>query len=288
VNNPVSTNFPNGEGQHNFDGYDNIYVAYPLEIITNNAYSIKRNVDRREFLRSYFTALTADAVEEVRNDVESFLSIMSDEPTITEVDRINRLLTSENKDGDWNYIRYKEQGRDQPTLPNGSWGYLGDNLQFSATQLKSDAQLWKKVPVGDGTYHIVSKTGKYLVPTAATATDATPPIDSNTTQPTQSWTIKASDTDGLDVIYNPTIPCQIHANKDTRLINWGYNTNGAGPRKNDAGCNFEFLLAHDTDIATPSMGTTAPTAVYDLMGRRVAHPAKGIYIVDGHKVVVND
>ena len=38
--NPVSTSFPTGAGQHNFDGFDNIYVAYPLEYITGGTYSI--------------------------------------------------------------------------------------------------------------------------------------------------------------------------------------------------------------------------------------------------------
>jgi hypothetical protein len=35
----------------------------------------------------------------------------------------------------------------------------------------------------------------------------------------------------------------MHADKKTPLVNWGYNTNGDGPRKNDAGCNFEFVEA---------------------------------------------
>lgn len=38
--NPVSTSFPTGAGQHNFDGFDNIYVAYPLDYITGGTYTI--------------------------------------------------------------------------------------------------------------------------------------------------------------------------------------------------------------------------------------------------------
>ena len=240
VNNPVSTCFPTGAGQHNFDGFDNIYVAYPLEYITNGEYSINREVNRRDYLQNYYTALTADASDEVKAAMATALNNLSAEPTTAEVDNLNFLLTiAQEGDETWCYIRYKEQGRNGPTLPNGSWGYLGDNLRFSSTQLKSDAQLWKKVPVGDGTYHIVSKTGKYLVPAST--------ISTSTTQPTQSWTIEASDTEGSDVIYNGSVPCQIHADKKTPLINWGYNSLGAGTgaRKNDAGCNFEFVEAAD-------------------------------------------
>ena len=237
VDNPVSTNFPNGEGQHNFDGFDNIYVAYPLEHITNGAYSIKRDVNRREYLREYFTALTADASDEVKAAMATALNGLSPEPTTQQIDNLYTLMAvAEEGDDTWNYIRFQEK-RSGSNFAVNSWAYLGDNLQFSATQLKSETQLWKKVPVGDGTYHLVSKTGKYLVPGST--------ISSNTTQPTQSWTIEDSDTNGLFVIYNGDVPCQVHALKTKGLTNWGYNSLGAdtGARKNDSGCNFEFVEA---------------------------------------------
>jgi hypothetical protein len=40
--NPVSTSFPTGAGQHNFDGFDNIYVAYTLEQITSGKFSLRK------------------------------------------------------------------------------------------------------------------------------------------------------------------------------------------------------------------------------------------------------
>ncbi len=239
VNNPVSTNFPNGEGQHNFDGFDNIYVAYPLEYITGGEYSIKRGVDRRAYLQNYYTALTANASDEVKAAMATALNNLSVEPTTAEVDNLNFLLTiAQEGDETWCYIRFQEK-RSGSNFAVNSWAYLGDNLQFSATQLKSDAQLWKKVPVGDGTYHLVSKTGKYLVPAST--------ISSSTTQPEKSWSIEASETAGLDVIYNASVPCQVHALKTKGLTNWGYNSlgDGTGARKNDVGCNFEFVEAAD-------------------------------------------
>ena len=237
VPNPVSTNFPNGEGTHNYDGFDNIYVAYPLEYITGNAYSIKRNVDRRAYLREYFTALTADASDEVKAAMATALNGLSPEPTTQQIDNLYTLMAvAEEGDDTWNYIRFQEK-RSGSNFAVNSWAYLGDNLQFSATQLKSDAQLWKKVSVGDGTYHIVSKTGKYLVPGST--------ISSSTTQPEKSWTIEDSETAGLSVIYNGDVPCQVHALKTKGLTNWGYNSlgDGTGARKNDSGCNFEFVEA---------------------------------------------
>ncbi|MBQ5617489.1 MAG: exo-alpha-sialidase, partial [Bacteroidaceae bacterium] len=88
--NPVSTSFPTGAGQHNFDGFDNIYVAYDLEYITGGAYSIKRDVDRRAFVRNYFNAL-ADDVDMSAGDrklLESALDKLSEQPTPKEIDAV--------------------------------------------------------------------------------------------------------------------------------------------------------------------------------------------------------
>ncbi|MBR5456132.1 MAG: DUF4091 domain-containing protein [Bacteroidaceae bacterium] len=90
--NPVSTSFPTGAGQHNFDGFDNIYVAYSLEYITNGAYSVKRNVDRRAFVQDYFTALVADAAEDVKANVADALEALSEEPTVAEIDNIYSII----------------------------------------------------------------------------------------------------------------------------------------------------------------------------------------------------
>ena len=250
VSNPHSIPFPdaNNLGTHNYDGYDNIYVAYPLEIITNGDYSIKREVSRSAYLRDYFTALAADADAEVKADVATFLSKLSDEPTITEVDRINRVLTAEESGEEWHYIRFKE-GRSGSNIAQNSWGYLTDGLRTTATQTNSNEQLWKKVPVGDGTFHIVSKNGNYLVPAGTLST--------STTQPEKSWTIDASATEGLDVIFNASVPCQVHALKTGALTNWGYNSlgDGTGARKNDSGCNFEFVSVAPLTISGAGYAT---------------------------------
>ena len=90
VNNPVSTSFPTGSGQHNFDGFDNIYVAYDLEYITNGAYSIKRDVDQRAFVRNYFNTW-ADEVDMSATDKSALataLANLSAKPTPAELDAV--------------------------------------------------------------------------------------------------------------------------------------------------------------------------------------------------------
>ena len=138
--NPVSTCFPNGEGQHNFDGFDNIYVAYPLEYITGNAYSIKRNVDRRAYLRDYFTALTADASDEVKAAMATALSALSPEPTTQQIDNLyNLMAVAEEGNETWSYIRFQEK-RSGSNIPQNAWGYLTDNLNSTPTQTKNNEQ----------------------------------------------------------------------------------------------------------------------------------------------------
>ena len=263
-NNPVSTCFPNGEGQHNFDGFDNIYVAYPLEYITGGSYTVKTTVDRRAYIRNYYTALTADASDHVKAAMAAALAALSANPTPEEIDNLNMLLAVAQEGNDtWYYISFQEK-RSGSSFAQNSWAYLGDNLQFSATQLKSDTQLWKKVSTGNGTFHIVSKTGKYIVPGSS--------ITTSTQQPANAWTIEASDTEGMDVIYNGTVPCQMHALKTKALTNWGYNSlgNGTGARKNDSGCNFVFVEAarlsditvFDADAGKVGYYTDASIAAY--------------------------
>jgi hypothetical protein len=38
----------------------------------------------------------------------------------------------------------------------------------------------------------------------------------------------------------------------------------------------------------PTANSQQPTAIYDLLGRRVANPTKGVYIVNGKKIVINN
>ena len=237
VSNPHSIPFPNADalGTHNYDGYDNIYVAYPLEIITGGSYSIKRGVNRRTYVSDYFTALTAEASDEMKSKMATALAALSTEPTIVEVDKLNLIAAAaQEAEGTWFYFRFKE-GRSGGTISQNSWGYVTDELRTAAAPVKSGSYLWQKIDAGNGKFHIKSMNGKYLVPASTLTT--------STTQPDVAWTIEASATEGLDVIFNGDIPCQVHALKTGTLTNWGWNSSGTGARKDDAGCNFVFVEA---------------------------------------------
>ena len=95
--NPVTTSFPMGEGTHNFDGFDNIYVAYDLEYITGGAYSVKNDVDRKLFLQNYFRNLVKNSTvpTNLKNEINDAINTLSTNPTTQEVDYIYQLLRSE-------------------------------------------------------------------------------------------------------------------------------------------------------------------------------------------------
>ena len=70
-------------------------MAYPLEYITDGAYTIKRDVNRRAYLQSYFTALTADATDEVKAAMATALESLSAEPTTAEIDNLYKLMAAD-------------------------------------------------------------------------------------------------------------------------------------------------------------------------------------------------
>jgi hypothetical protein len=58
-----------------------------------------------------------------------------------------------------------------------------------------------------------------------------------------------------------------------------------------AKCWKEFtniIGTNSTSIEHQELGTQSPNIIYDLRGRRVTHPEKGIYIVNGRKVLIGD
>lgn len=92
--NPVSTCFPSGEGQHNFDGFDNIYLALTIEQITSGVYKLKSDIDRGAFLRDYYTRLIAgmDIPVRSKSTVMESVNQLGANPTTDELDRITDLL----------------------------------------------------------------------------------------------------------------------------------------------------------------------------------------------------
>lgn len=75
------------------------------------------------------------------------------------------------------------------------------------------------------------------------------------------------------------------ANNSTVAANKAYlNLGAAGARAVSFILNMDDSTTAISEVATEEDDKSAP--VYDLQGRRVAQPAKGLYIVNGKKVII--
>ena len=92
----MSTSFPTGAGTHNFDGFENIYLALDLEMITGGKYSISHEVNRGEYLKTFFGALIDES--ELTTDEEAtakaLVASLTAEPAPEQIDAIYTLLAS--------------------------------------------------------------------------------------------------------------------------------------------------------------------------------------------------
>ena len=101
--------------------------------------------------------------------------------------------------------------------------------------------------------------------------------------PATGWEFKPAATEGYFVIVSGTVQFNQtnFGNQNYPVYNWGSGTNTT-----DTGCQYAFLLVGEESTPT---GITAPlsptggTAAYDLSGRRVDNPTRGLYIVNGQK-----
>ena len=171
VQNPVTTTFPNGldpwsSSTHNFDGYNNIYRAYTIEELTNNAYSLKTDVNRGDFVKTYLTAavdaslLSADSKTALKASITS----MGDEPTTAEVDAIYAELNKDPFDGKIvTFTNVQQNGDKRALYVNGSDVLsLGTTSQTAEDLGKSAQFLCEKLPNGKYTFTNIA-TNDYMI-----------------------------------------------------------------------------------------------------------------------------
>ncbi len=79
---------------HNNDGYDGIYTPISLEQITEKAYSIKRDLNRKEWLKNYFNELfeTTTVSDALKERLRQAIDHLSDNPTYEETDAIRNFF----------------------------------------------------------------------------------------------------------------------------------------------------------------------------------------------------
>lgn len=291
-NNPISTSFPTGAGQHNFDGFDNLYVAYELEYITNGEYSIKRDVDRRAFLQTYFTAIAEEATEEIKAAVSSALNALSENPTVEEIDNIYALLAgaapADKWDGKLLTLTNVQKNGTEYTL------YIDNNntLNLSttpATELGSAATfLCTKEASGKYSFYnnekklyAIWRAGKNYGYNNNSGT-----LDEyNATY--CDWSINSGSSIS-DTYY--IVSKRSDGTTDGSIIIMAAGTfdswsNGEGYSDNYSNLFRIDVIDNGTGIEH-IMENANNNSIYDLSGRQISNPTRGIYVIDGKKVLV--
>uniref|UniRef100_UPI003FEF05AF RICIN domain-containing protein n=1 Tax=Prevotellamassilia timonensis TaxID=1852370 RepID=UPI003FEF05AF len=160
----------------------------------------------------------------------------------------------------------------------------------SQTDASTQASEWKFVDRTDGTFDIVNRhDGLYISPASSNNTA----LNAVAAQPEAGWKLLDSGQSGYFIFVSDANHAEINqtkAKEGYKLYNWGYGSNTAGEyRFDDNGCWFSFSPTETVDNTATGIGTittaTTPEQWYDLSGRRVARPTKGLYISsNGRKV----
>ena len=290
--NPVSTSFPNGEGQHNFDGFDNIYVAYELEYITNGAYSVKRDVDQRAFVRNYFNALADEAGMSAadRNALDAALDALSEKPAPAELDAVYAVFAGQKPADKWDgkvltFTNVQQSGAERVLYINNN---VLDVTTSSANEAGAAAQFVCKKEAS-GKYSFFNEAAQlYMIWRAG----------GNYGYNNNSGTLATYNASYCDWSINPGSVADRYylvskrANgSDGSLILLSSGSFDAWSASEGYSANYSNLFRIDvvdveTSIDEAKTENGKVKGIYDLQGRKVEKPTKGIYIIDGKKVLV--
>ena len=88
--NPVCTSFPQGEGEHNYDGCELVYKSFDLETITDGKYCVNRRINRGKFLKAYYEDIVDSFVLTAaqKRKVKDVIKRLPAEPTSAQMDAI--------------------------------------------------------------------------------------------------------------------------------------------------------------------------------------------------------
>ncbi|MBR3977230.1 MAG: DUF4091 domain-containing protein [Bacteroidaceae bacterium] len=294
VPNPVSTSFPTGAGEHNFDGFDNIYVAYEIEQLTGGAYSLKRDVNRGAFLKEYFKALAADAeIDDAQKaQLDAAVNALGENPTTAEVDAIYALLVPSDKwDGKVLTFTNVQQNGTEYVLYVDESNVL--SITTSSAEAAGEAAQFKCKKEVSGKYSFFNeKAQRYMIWRAGAnygynnnagtldtynATYCDWSINSGSASVENTYYLvskrNGGTSDGSLVIMSATGAFDAFSNAI------GYAGNYSNLFRIDA-------VNTTTGIEELKSENSKVEGVYDLQGRKIGNPTKGVYIIDGKKVLV--
>ena len=297
--NPISTSFPTGAGTHNYDGFDNKYVGYHLEYITNGAYSVKTDVNRGNIVKSYLTSLVAqaDINNELKSEVNAAIGALGAEPTPAEIDNIYSLLQGQLPgdplDGKVVTLTNVQQNGNEYSLyistnktlevSNMNATTLGNSAMFECrkkengkyTFYNKDAEVYMIWRAGNNYGY---NNNKGTLPTYyATYCDWSVNDASSTKANTYYMASKrdGGTTDGTLVVMSAT----------GTFDSWDNSVAWAANYSNLYRID---VLGTITGVEETTISHKWDGRIYDLNGRVVTNPTSGIYIINGEKVFVNE
>ncbi len=296
--NPVSTSFPTGAGQHNFDGFDNIYLAMEVEYITNGAYSLKKDVNRKTFLQTYFNAL-ADASslsEDTKARVKNATEALSLSPTVSEVDAIYAIFNSEKPADPWDgkvltFTNIQQNGTEYAL-------YINDNNVLaasttSAAEQGNKAEFTCRKEASEKYSLFNENSQQYMIWRSSDSQNYGYNSNKGTLGTYNAsycdWEITSGASSKEDTYYLTGKRSNGTTNGTLILMATGvFDAWSSG-----IGWSNKYSNLFRIDVKTPTTAITDLEAtpqrnldqrIYDLSGRQVKNPQRGIYIVGGRAV----
>lgn len=230
------------------------------------------------------TSLDADLMAKIAEVEPTLVDIIDAEERMAQKNELQRLY-------DAFLAGYAANGVNQPepkvyytlsTPRRGNRFATADNHMLVGNASATESSAWTFVARdGNDGYDIVNYvTGEYISPVAEQNTQ----IALSLTATDAGWSVNASNEPGYVVIVSGTSQLnQTKSEQKYAVYNWG-----EGTRLDDDGCKFLFTatnLTH-TGLSLPAVDGDAEQVIYDLQGRRLSAPVRGINIINGRKVLV--
>lgn len=276
-------------------GYTIVYKAYSIETITDSAYTYKKGgIDRDAFVApgvnakveeiaskvgSYVGMLTEEGVAAIREMAEAY----SENPTKSGYEAINVAVANAEKVElqSGKVYRLRNYGRAGELYLKA----LADNITVAALDEADEDLLFGFIINEDGTWKIMNESqGIYIGATGAVETRI--PVVTSADEAV-AYRVEST-TDGLSALLC-TAPANsynaIHLAGDcTRLVPWS----ASSPAANSA--SYWYIEPTELSLTGIENAVEAPVAkdvkFYDLSGRRIDNPTRGIFITSDRRKVI--
>ena len=247
--NPTSTSFPTGSGTHNYDGYDNLFMPITLETITGDRYSVNKDVNRGQFVKTYLSA-AADTYPITRSkkaEARALASSLGDNPSTAQIDEIYDILVNIKVEEGVVYTLMTKRGNRYATS-------TGTGATLDGATLSTDGSAyWYFQKRADGKYDIVNY--KHQGKISADGVASTNALNVTATQPDKGWEVKPSATTSWSVIVGEGIQFNQANNGAFKVLNWGGGTNTT-----DEGCQYRITEVEEA-LRKPGSSDQEPAIV---------------------------